>query len=458
MKDVCITREFNVNLKSDYYLRAALSGKSNESRVSVNFGILKPYVSSLELDLGYIASGLFACEGLLRGKVAKLDGSVSFLVENNVLRDANVKSLLEDILSLTLKVRPEVRIIKVTRKRPRPPEKHVTKKYGCSSLFSGGIDSLSGITQANERLGPTAGLFVSHDSTMGKRVDFVRTHLLKGRKIPVCQVTIQRGHSGLQQLRGLVYLVFGAITARLLNTNKVVVSETGQTMYLPQFTALDEVTLTTHPTLIKMVKSLVREAYNSDFEFYEPFADLTKAEVVSVCELKDAIPQTNSCITTRFANHPIAQQCGYCYGCIVRRLSCIVAGVIDGRYAKDVLTSGVGDATAAAWRGKTIQVSDLADLQIIARFARDIIEDKIDDVSRFKIESFSKQEVYRRFALDILSSLYLLYDKTKDGHNSWVRKFYRECKKDGTITTEVAENRIAEVREQKFKPDFNFKI
>jgi 7-cyano-7-deazaguanine synthase in queuosine biosynthesis len=458
MKDVCISREFNVNLKSDYYLRSAISGKSNESRVSADFGVLEPYVSTLELDLGYIASGLFACEGLLRGNVAKLDGSVTFVVENNVLNNANVKNILEEIMSFTLKVRPEVRIVRVTRKRPRNPEKHFSKKYGSCSLFSGGVDSLSGITQAHRKIGSTAGLFVSHDHTMGTRVNFMQTHFLKARNIPLCKITIQRGHKGLQQLRGLVYLVYGAVTARMLNTNKVVVSETGQTMYLPQFTALDEVTLTTHPTLIRMVKSLLREAYNSDFEFYEPFGDLTKAEVIALCDLKNAIPDTNSCITTQFANNPVAQQCGFCYGCIVRRLSCLVAGVEDGSYAKDVLAKGVGDLTAAKWRGQTIRTSNLADLQILVRFARDIIENKIDDVSRFKINSFSKQEVYRRFALDVLSSLYLLYDKTKNGHNTWLDKYYRECKKDGIVTSEVAENRIAEVREQIFKPDFDFKI
>jgi len=458
MTDICITREFDEKPASNFYLRKNLSGEANEARVSVDFGPMDGYASSLELDLGYIASGLFACEGLLRGGRAKLDGSVTVLVENESLRSKNVKAQLEDMVSFLLKVRPQVRMLGVKRKIPRPSEKHVERKYGCCSLFSGGIDSLSGITHAHKKMGPTAGVFVSHDSTMAKRVDFVKTNFLNARKIPVRQVTIQRGHSGLQQLRGLVYLVFGAMTAHLHNTSKVVISETGQTMYLPQFSALDEVTLTTHPMLIKMVKSLLREAYGLDFEFYEPFGDLTKAEVVSLCEVRDAIPKTNSCISTQFANHPVAQQCGYCYGCIVRRLSCIVAGVRDAQYAKDVLVSDVGDMAAAAWRGKAIQTSNLSDLQIIARFARDIVEDKLDEVSRFKIESFSKQDVYRRFALDILSSLYLLYDKTMVGRNSWARSFYRECKKDRIITAEVAENRIAEVRAQKFQPDFSFKI
>jgi 7-cyano-7-deazaguanine synthase in queuosine biosynthesis len=458
MTDICITREFDQKPTSDFYLRKNLSGKANEARVSVDFGPMDGYTSSLEVDLGYIASGLFACEGLLRGGRVKLDGSITVLVENESLRSKNVKAQLEDLISFLLKVRPQVRMLDVKRKIPRPPEKHVERKYGCCSLFSGGIDSLSGITHAHKKMGPSVGVFVSHDRTMPKRVDFVKANFLNARKIPVCQVTIQRGQSGLQQFRGLVYLVFGAMTAHVHNTNKVVISETGQTMYLPQFSALDEVTLTTHPTLIKMVKDLLREAYGANFDFYEPFAELTKAEVISLCELREAIPKTNSCISTAFANHPVAQQCGFCYGCIVRRASCVVAGAPDGQYAKDVLLSDIGDRATASWRGKTIQPSNLLELQAVVRFARDILEDKLDEVARFKIESFSKQAVYRRFALDILSSLYVLYDKTKDGRNSWARSFYEECRKDRIITAEVAENRIAEVRAQKFQPNFEFKI
>ena len=456
MTDICITREFNVKPASDFYLRKKLSGEANEARVSVDFGLMDGYTSSLELDLGYIASGLFACEGLLRGGRVKPDGSITVLVENESLRSKNVKAQLEDLISFLLKVRPQVKMLAVKRKVPGPSEKHVEKKYGCCSLFSGGIDSLSGITFAHEKMAPTVGLFVSHDR-ISSRVDYLKTNFLKSMKIPVREVGIQRGHAGLQQMRGLVYLMFGAIAAKLHNTNRVVVSETGQTMFLPQFSALDEVTLTTHPTLVKMVKTLLQEAYGLNFEFHEPFRELTKAEVVSLCQLKDAIPNTNSCITTRFANQPVSH-CGQCYGCVVRRASCVVAGVRDAQYAKDVLVNDVGDKVVGGWSGKTIQPSNLLDLQAVVRFARDILEDKLDEVPRFKIESFSRQEVYRRFALDILSSLYVLYDKTRMGRNSWTKSFYHECKKDGIITSELAENRIAEVRAQKFQPNFEFKI
>lgn len=455
MKDICVTREFNVRMKTGYYLRSNPTGKSNESKITVGFGVLDPYVSSLELDLGYIASGLFACEGFLRDGDTKLDGSVTFLVQNDTLQSDNVKALLEDLISFTLKARPKIRILKV-KTRERTPARKISSQFGSCSLFSGGIDSLSGITYAHEKIGPTAGLFVSHDR-MSYRVDYINKNFIKSKKIPIREIVIQRGHSGLQQMRGLVYLVFGALAAKLHNTNKIVISETGQTMFLPQFSPLDEVTLTTHPTLIKMVKSLLHEAYGLDFEFYEPFANLTKAEVISLCELKSGIPSTNSCITTRFANQPVSH-CGCCYGCLVRRASCIVAGVEDAQYAKDVLTKDVGDPVIGGWRGKGILPSNLSDLQAMARFARDTLEGRIDDFARFKIQSFSKEDLYRRFALDVMSSLYLLYDKSKEGRNSWARDFFGECLHDKVVTHDILENRIAEVREQKFQPNPDFKI
>jgi len=455
MKDICIAREFNVTMKSGYCLRSSPTGKSNESKVTVDFGVLESYVSSLELDLGYMASGLFACEGLLRNGDTKLDGSVTFLVQNDTLLSDNVKALLQDLVSFTLKARPRIRILKFKAKE-RTPASKISHRYGSCSLFSGGIDSLSGITYAQENIGPTAGVFVSHDR-MSSRVDYINRNFLKPMKIPIREITIQRAHSGLQQMRGLLYLVFGALTAKLHNTNKIVISETGQTMFLPQFSPLDEVTLTTHPALITMVKYLLREAYGMDFEFYEPFANLTKAEVISLCELKSGIPSTNSCITTRFANQPVSH-CGCCYGCLVRRASCIVAGVKDAQYAKDVLTKDVGDPVIGGWRGKGISPSNLTDLQAMARFARDTLEGRTDDFARLKIESFSKGDLYKRFALDVMSSLYLLYDKSSEGRNSWARVFFDECMKDKLVTKDILENRIAEVRERKFQPDFNFKI
>ncbi len=456
MTRISVTREFNIKMDSDFYIRKHLNATPNEARVSLDLGNLSRYTTAIDEDLGYIAAGMFACEGVLRAEKAKLDESISFLVEqSDRLKNDTVQSLLSQLIAFTLRSSPDVKILGVKRGARFSP-KALQNDNRTPCLFSGGIDSLSGILSVNRKIGPAFGVFVSHDRMHGI-VDRLSERYLKNRGIYVHDIVIQRGHSGIQQLRGFVYLVLGAIVARIHHSDKLVITETGQTMFLPQITALDEITLTTHPTLLAITKSLLHEGYGGNFSFYEPFANLTKAEVISLCEAKEAIPDTNSCITTRFANQPYSH-CGTCYGCLVRRVSCVVAGTKDALYAKDVLVKDVGDSVMGGWRGAAISPSNLREVQALLRFARDIIEDKIDDVSRFKIESFSKHELFRRFAMDVLSSLYLLYGKTNTGQNSWISQFYAGCKKDKVLTPESADNRIAEVRDQKFQPDFEFRL
>jgi 7-cyano-7-deazaguanine synthase in queuosine biosynthesis len=288
---------------------------------------------------------------------------------------------------------------------------------------------------------------------MARRVEYLRRAVLNRRALPVQQVTVQRGHPQLQQMRGFLYLTIGAVVAKLHGTDNIVISETGQTMFLPTFAALDEVTLTTHPTLIEITNSFLRDCYGTRFSIFEPFADLTKAEVVSLCDAKEAIAGTNSCRTTQYANAEYSH-CGTCYGCLVRRIGCLVAGVKDALYAKDVLVRPVGDPVMGGWRGNAIKPENLEDLMVLLRFSRDVLEDQLDETARLKIETFSKQDLYSRFAQDVMAALFILYDQTKQGRNGWVKGFYDECLNDGVVTPEMARKRISEVRERRRQPDF----
>jgi len=55
--------------------------------------------------------------------------------------------------------------------------------------------------------------------------------------------------------------------------------------------------------------------------------------------------------------------------------------------------------------------------------------------------------------LDVFSGLHLLYDIQKIGKNIIIRKMYENLK--NKIGKDILQNRIGEVRENKFKPDFN---
>jgi len=442
-------------IEADFIVRDELQHVSKESRMSVDFGDLAPEISALDLDLASIAAGFFECEGLMRDGTINLSGELGIGVCQPRLATEEIRQILTDLLSFTLNRRPELRFhLSPNECASGSGKTGNSMKSIC--LFSGGIDSLSGILKIPLELTPTAGVFVSHDR-MASCVKNLQETVLNQRKISVHKTTIQRNHSQLQQMRGFLYLTIGAVVAKLAGTRNIVISETGQTMFLPAFAALDEVTLTTHPTTIEITKSFLEESYGTKFDIFEPFADLTKAEVVALCGAKEAIPVTNSCRTTRFAGTNYSH-CGTCYGCLVRRAACVVAGVKDALYGKDVLVRGVGDPIMGGWSGSSIKPKNLEDLRAFLRFSRDVLEDQLDEATRLKIESFSKEDLFRRFALDVMAALHLLYHKTKQGRNGWVKDFFEECLEDKVITADIVEDRIANVREQRRQPDFDTKI
>jgi len=449
---VCITGRHETELDSDAYIASVRRAGRKEFIMRVDFSDLTPLLSSLDVDIASIAAGLFKYEGLFRNQDIRLDGELTVvLCQSKLTKSRQLADAISDIVSFTLHSRPRVNLHKSAERCATGPGEG-THKLSSVCLFSGGIDSLSGILKTPPALMPTAGVFVSHDR-MASLVRHMQEKILNKEEIPIHKIGIQRGHLGYQQMRGFTYLVMGAVVAKIHKTDNIIISETGQTMFLPPMGALDEITMTTHPTLIEITKSLLRESYGIEFKIYEPFSDLTKAEVVSLCNAKGEISSTNSCITTRFANQEYSH-CGKCFGCLVRRIGCLVAGVNDARYAKDVLAAPVGSPVMGGWPGKTIRAEDLADLQALLRLTRDVIEDKLDETARFKISSFSKEDLFRRASMDVLAALHIMYDQTRRGHSDSVRRFYEECKKDKLINLDIAQDRIGKVREAKYKPDF----
>ncbi|MEM2373447.1 MAG: hypothetical protein QXI11_03300 [Thermoproteota archaeon] len=403
MTKVFVLREFDkqkVNPAGANFILRRHARTEREDRVSVDLLNLKTLADPVDLDLAYIASSLFLCEILQRTVKIRLNEWICFLVsEIDVWNKSHVKYLLQDILSFMIGRRPSIRFKEASGKNKfdittRTPESKGVKSV---TLFSGGIDSLSGILNVQATYGSTAGVFVSHVN-LGRVVDKLMNDFLQKYAIQSYRVNVQSQKAVLQQLRGFLYLSFGAISAKLLKTNKVFISEIGPIMYQPPFVPTDEVTLTTHPSLVKMSKELFREVYGVNFEFYEPFENLTKAEVIASCPEKEAIRFTNSCISTRFLYSDYSH-CGRCYGCLVRRISCLVAGVKDAKYGIDILVRGIGERKKGGWRGRGYEIreSDFKDLYVLLRFARDILENKLPDFTASKIIEFKKEELKIRF-------------------------------------------------------------
>jgi len=433
------------------------AGSSTEGRIEVDFLNLEPLLTALDRDLAYITDILFECEMLQRVHRVKLDEWIRFPVERSgAWNRLEVKRTIRDILSFMIKDRPDIRFVPVRRRLRPSGDENLPQSLRSMTLFSGGVDSLSGILSVQAARGPTAGVFICHTG-LGNKVGLIAKSLLAEHDIQVYRVDTQRQIRVLQQLRGFLYLTLGAIVARVLGTGNVFVTESGPTMYQPSLVPTDEVTLTTHPTLVKLSKQLLRETYGMEFSFHEPFENLTKAEVISLCPSKRLMPITNSCISTAYAYSDFPH-CGVCYGCLIRKLSFLVAGVPDSSYAADVLNREIGEKKSGRGTRRYISQSDLSGLLALLRFGRDIIEDRLPDFTADKIREFDKEELFRRFALDILSGLFILYGQKKVGRNSYVRKFYGACKHDGVISKETAVDRICEVREARYKPNFDYRL
>jgi hypothetical protein len=256
----------------------------------------------------------------------------------------------------------------------------------------------------------------------------------------------------IQQLRGFLYLCFGAIVANLAGATSMVISETGPTMYQPQYLPTDLVTVTTSPLLVELTKRFVEQVLDLKLQIYEPFQNMTKAEAMATCPQQSLIQQTNSCITSMFS-HDDFPQCGRCLGCVIRRLSAVVANIEDSGRAWDVTMMDVGDKIAAARPRNQSRITehDMDNLLMLLRFARGMTTGHLPPYTASIIHDYNKDELFRRFALDILAAVHLLSTQTR---NRYVKQFNLDMRRESLVTKDQLVERIAQIRETRIKPDF----
>jgi 7-cyano-7-deazaguanine synthase in queuosine biosynthesis len=423
--------------------------KEDVGRVKVDFEGLENHVSSIQRDLAYVAAALFTCEELQNNersiKFAHGDW-IRFLVSSApIWKKRDIADRLQEIFSFATKssLRPRFDTLLPTN------DSKAVKSARSVSLFSGGVDSLCGVLSLPNALKPTVGIFVSHAKMRG----IVETITSLLQEVQIHTVSIQRNMAEIQQLRGFLYLSFAGILAKLVGTSSVVIAETGPTMYQPQYLPTDLVTVTTNPLLVELTKRLVDQVLDCKLQIYEPFENMTKAETMAICPQKSLINRTNSCITSRFSQEDFPH-CGRCLGCVIRRLSEIVADVEDSGYAWDVVMMDVGDKIKAVRLPSQsfVREHDMDNLLMLLRFARGMMTDRLPPYTASIIHDYRKEELFRRFALDIFAAVHLLSAQTR---NRYIRKFNIESISGSIVTKHQLEERIAQVREERVTPNFN---
>jgi hypothetical protein len=260
-------------------------------------------------------------------------------------------------------------------------------------LFSGGVDSYAGILRAARAYQSVAGVFCAHSDQarmialvrkLGRRLHRLRNVTLEELRVPPL------GAHGYVQLRGFLYVVAAGTVLAKTGAPVLLVTECGPTMFQPRFSPLDSVTMTTHPEVLRLARQCVTLLLGREVTVLTPHAHLTKAEVMAGSPEQDGLRQTHSCISQRFGDHD-----GTCYGCVIRRLAAITAGVRDATYRRNPLW----DERASG-----------GNLLELLRFSSDLLinPDRLEDFQRQQIASFGAGDLFRRFALDNLAAVYQL--------------------------------------------------
>ncbi len=397
---------------------------------------------SLEKDIITIASIVFNIETVFR--MGKTVSEVEIPISEQTAHDCNLNVVareIQELLSFVLvrEISISFRVIEDSTRYKRDKDLQFAS---CENvcLFSGGIDSLSGIIRSQKELKDVHGVFVAHgDQPRGVNiVTSLEKKLLRKLKIPVhILYAPPMKRYGYSQLRGFLYCLYGSVYVSLLKSKNLLITECGPTMYQPRFSPFDSVTMTTHPFVLGKAKRIIELLLRREVCLVIPYENLTKAEVIISSPAKEHFDKTHSCISLGTGRND-----GKCYGCIVRRLGAIVAGVQDAEYDYDPIT-------------KDYEKGD--NFVSLMRFSHDVLlsYETMNFFSKENIFVYKKQRLFKRFALDNFSAIYLLKKEGKVT-SPYVENLYAAVLKK--VGEAKLKEHISEVRKGRFVPNFKRRV
>jgi hypothetical protein len=291
-----------------------------------------------------------------------------------------------------------------------------------------------GILLAKQRLRNVAGVFAAH-SDQARMIHIVRRiekRILTKAGIALHELRVPSvGAHGYAQLRGFLYMVGSAAWIDVLQADRLLVTECGPTMYQPRFSPLDSITMTTHPVVVRFASRVIAILLQRPIEIVTPFEDLTKAEVLAISPQKSGLRFTHSCISQRFGRHD-----GTCYGCVIRRLAAIAAQVEDVHYDKNPIV----DSNANA-----------GNLMSLLAYSHDLLTNYagMDGYEVEMIEAHSKQDLFRRFALDNFAAIHRLIQMRRRVRSP-ILQLYRNVIEN--VGTAALSTRLEELKRGRFSP------
>lgn len=377
---------------------------------------------SLERDILRIAAGLFEAEKSIKtgSNISKVSIPISY--ETYIKIDAKrLQRVLEELVLLILYENLKVEIAAVDDLTGRVHKTVTFPQKETIILFSGGVDSYAGLKMAEQKYESLLGIFVAHND-QSRIINIV--HELKRTIITEIKTLYAPGMGslGYSQLRGFLYVLYGGAILNVCAGKNLLVTECGPTMYQPLFSPYDSITYTTHPYVLKAALEVLKIILPFKPRIIIPFEDLTKAEIISNSGIKD-FSETHSCLSQRFGDHD-----GTCFGCVTKRLSCLINGVKDVAYNKDVFQPSANQ-------------DNLLNLLV---FSEELVDhyDRLPYFQRDKIDEFKKLNLFTRFALDSLAGLMMAVDKKHFLYKRFVKR------------KKILEHRVSEIIKNPQKPDF----
>ena len=230
------------------------------------------------------------------------------------------------------------------------------------TLFSGGLDSLSGAVDTLTH-SDTSLILISHHSQPGmKQVQRGLARALNtrfpGRVVPYgfeCTLSGVRAAEETQRSRSFLYTAIGFAVACAHGRKSLTIHENGVTslnLRRREDLANARASRTTHPLALARMRRLLDLVAEEPFRIATPSFWLTKRDVVQRLVVSDhgaLIASTVSCSRT-FQREGAATHCGRCFQCVDRRLAVFAAGQErfddSGLYTVDIMRQSIPDDEA----------------------------------------------------------------------------------------------------------------
>jgi len=397
----------------------------------------------LQRDMFALASSVFLFEKIL--KQNRMISEFRIPISNQSYETIDVDEIEKNINLLILGILHSDVKVKLLREEPKFTKTKKESEFSESNavcLFSGGVDSYSGILNAKRYFEDVVPLFIAHSDQSGI-INIVNK--MNKDKLNEMGVYVRLLHAppmskgGYSQLRGFLYLMLAGLYSSVTGTNKIIITECGTTMYQPRFSPMDQITFTTHPKVLSTTKNILSAILGS-IELIIPFENMTKAEVIAAAQDRNNFPMTHSCITQRNRSHD-----GTCYGCVIRKLGTLVANVEDVEYNYDVLSSD----------DSYIKSDNFVSLM---NTCYDILFD-YENLSYYtleNIETYGKQDLFIRFSSDNFAALFINHNILNNKISKFVLDLYNKAIEG--LGVEYINKRIEEIRTNNEKPDFERKV